>query len=60
MFDLLPDPILRVVAYCKLEGLTNREIASGIDKSIPTVERKLKSIRDLWEREINQAEDSPD
>jgi DNA-directed RNA polymerase specialized sigma24 family protein len=57
LFDLLDDDQLRVVAYCKLEGQTNSQIAATIGKSIPTVERKLRTIRHLWSAEMR---DEPD
>ena len=47
----LQDPVLRQVATRRLEGLTNREIAVRIGRSIPTVERKLRLIREEWSNE---------
>ena len=47
----LRDPMLRQVATGRLEGLTNREIADRIGRSIPTVERKLRLIRRAWSNE---------
>ena len=52
LFELLDDDLLRLVAYCKLEGETNAQIAASIDKSVPTVERKLRTIRHLWSAEV--------
>jgi DNA-directed RNA polymerase specialized sigma24 family protein len=52
LFDLLDDQLLRPVAYCKLEGETNARIAETIGKSVPTVERKLRTIRQLWSAEV--------
>jgi len=43
----LRDPVLRQVAVWKLEGYTNAEIASRLDCSEPTVERRLAIIRRL-------------
>ena len=51
MFAILDDDELCLVAYCKLEGETNRQIAQIIEKSVPTVERKLNLIRRLWSGE---------
>jgi DNA-directed RNA polymerase specialized sigma24 family protein len=51
LFEMLNDDILRVIAYCKLEGLTNEQIARSIDKSVATVERKLAVIRRIWASE---------
>jgi DNA-directed RNA polymerase specialized sigma24 family protein len=53
LFDLLEDEQLRLVAYCKLEGETNSQIAEKIGKSVPTVERKLRAIRQLWSAEVS-------
>lgn len=52
LFDLLGDDQLREVAYCKLEGESNQQIAAAIGKSVPTVERKLRTIRELWCAEV--------
>jgi DNA-directed RNA polymerase specialized sigma24 family protein len=52
LFDLLNDDLLRQVAYRKLEGETNAQIAETIGKSVPTVERKLRAIRQLWSAEV--------
>jgi DNA-directed RNA polymerase specialized sigma24 family protein len=48
---LLPDEQLRQIAVWKMEGYTNAEIAAKIDRSEPTVERKLMRIRELWQGE---------
>ena len=53
LFDLLDDQTLRLVAYCKLVGETNAQIAETIGKSVPTVERKLRTIRQLWSAEVS-------
>jgi DNA-binding CsgD family transcriptional regulator len=39
------------VAVWKLEGYTNAEIAAKLDCTPRTVERKLRIIRGLWQRE---------
>lgn len=41
---------LRRVAVWKLEGYTNAEIAGLLNRSVSAVERKLNSIREIWER----------
>ncbi len=46
----LQQPILRQIAELKMQGYTNAEIADRIERSEPTVERKLKLIRGLWAR----------
>lgn len=56
LFDLLDDPLLRQVAYCRLEGDSNAQIAETIGKSVPTVERKLRTIRQLWSAEVSHDE----
>jgi DNA-directed RNA polymerase specialized sigma24 family protein len=45
------EPNLRAIALLKLEGYTNKEIAGKIDRSVPTVERRLKIIRTAWGEE---------
>ena len=47
----LGDPMLQQVARGRLEGLTHREIAARISRSIPTVERKLRLVREIWSAE---------
>ncbi len=42
------DERLREVALLRLHGYSNQEIASKIGRSIKSVERYLKSIRQLW------------
>jgi DNA-directed RNA polymerase specialized sigma24 family protein len=32
----------------KLEGYSNDEIARAISRSLPTVERRLRVIREIW------------
>jgi DNA-directed RNA polymerase specialized sigma24 family protein len=44
----LNDDSLRRVALFKLDGCTNREIAERMSCVEKTVERKLRSIRQLW------------
>ncbi len=51
LLDRLRDPTLRMVAVWKMEGYTNREIASKLDCVEQTVERKLRSIRGIWSSE---------
>jgi DNA-directed RNA polymerase specialized sigma24 family protein len=44
----LDDPLLKQIALQKLDGYTNEEIAVRIERSVPTVERKLALIREKW------------
>ena len=48
-FQMLKDPDLRQIALWKLEGYTNAEIATQLDCTLRTVERKLERIRGYWE-----------
>ena len=52
LLERLGDPTLRAVAVWKMEGHTNEEIAARLDRSLPTVERKLARIRRAWEKEV--------
>jgi DNA-directed RNA polymerase specialized sigma24 family protein len=51
LLSRLGDGELRQLAIWKMEGYTNAEIAGKFGKSVPTVERKLTRIRQVWERE---------
>ncbi|MDP6446247.1 MAG: sigma-70 family RNA polymerase sigma factor [Pirellulaceae bacterium] len=46
----LEDAGLEEIAKCKLDGHTNVEIAARIQRSVPTVERRLRLIRRKWEQ----------
>jgi DNA-directed RNA polymerase specialized sigma24 family protein len=48
LLECLEDDTLRRVALWKMEGYTNREIADRLGCVEKTVERKIKSIRQLW------------
>jgi RNA polymerase sigma factor (sigma-70 family) len=49
LMEELDDPNLRSVATWKLEGYNNAEVAARLGCSVPTVERKLRRIRVIWE-----------
>ena len=49
LMEELDDPILRSVAAWKLEGYNNADVATRLGCSVPTVERKLRRIRVIWE-----------
>lgn len=51
LLDLLGDDDLRTVALSKMEGYTTEEIAGQLNCAPRTVERKLRLIRGLWEKE---------
>lgn len=44
----LGDDKLRQIALLKMEGYTNDEIASKLETTTRTVERKLQRIREIW------------
>jgi DNA-directed RNA polymerase specialized sigma24 family protein len=48
MLDCLGDPALVQIARLKLEGYTNLEIAQRTGAAPRTVERRLETIRKLW------------
>ncbi len=50
MLESLGKEDLRQVAQWRLEGYSNEEIAERLGRSVGTVERKLKAIREVWER----------
>jgi DNA-directed RNA polymerase specialized sigma24 family protein len=51
LLDALPDAELRQIAVWKMEGHTTEEIAVRLRWVPRTVERRLRLIRDLWNRE---------
>jgi RNA polymerase sigma factor (sigma-70 family) len=48
----LDDPMLKSLAVRKLEGFTTQEIADELGTSTRTIDRKLRLIRAIWEREL--------
>jgi DNA-directed RNA polymerase specialized sigma24 family protein len=46
------DDNLRAIALAKMEDYTNQEIAARLDCSLSTVERSLRLIRKVWQREM--------
>jgi RNA polymerase sigma factor (sigma-70 family) len=50
----LPDLGLRRIALLRFEGYTNTEIAQQVRCVVSTVERRLKRIRALWQRELER------
>jgi DNA-directed RNA polymerase specialized sigma24 family protein len=47
----LNDGKLRQLAIWKMEGFANAEIAEKLSVSVPTIERKLARIRNIWQVE---------
>ena len=50
----LGDPVLRELAIAKMEGASNQEVARRLGVSLPTVERKLRRIRTIWEKRASE------
>lgn len=48
LLDALPEGELREIAIAKLDGFTNDEIAGRLGVQTRTIERKLRTIRQLW------------
>jgi DNA-directed RNA polymerase specialized sigma24 family protein len=44
---------LRQIALWKMEGYTNEEIAGKVACAVPTVERRLRLIRKVWQQRPN-------
>src|SRR5262249_22777027 len=52
LLDLLGDDRLRSIARWKMEGDTNAEVAVKLGCLERTVERKVRMIRDRWEKAL--------
>ena len=50
LLNALPKPEFREIVVLKLEGHTNCEIANQLDRGLSSIERKLKTIRDIWRK----------
>lgn len=48
LLDQLQHPDLQRIAILKMEGYTNQEIAAQFDRGLTTIERKLRTIREIW------------
>jgi DNA-directed RNA polymerase specialized sigma24 family protein len=51
LFSRLDDPGLCLLALLKMEGYSNEEAARHLGCALSTVERRLRLIRDTWQRE---------
>jgi DNA-directed RNA polymerase specialized sigma24 family protein len=51
LLGLLGDDMLRTITLRKMEGCTNEEVAGHLGCAVATVERRLRLIRKLWEKE---------
>lgn len=49
----LPEGDLREIAVAKLDGFTNEEIANRLGVQTRTVERKLRTIREIWSQDAS-------
>lgn len=52
LFDKLDGPVLKRVAQLRLDGASRSEIAAELGVSVPTVDRKLRLIREAWRDEL--------
>lgn len=52
LFDQLPDADLRTIATLKLEGHTIDEMSAKLGRAPATIERKVKVIRAVWEKDL--------
>lgn len=48
LLNILVHEDLKQITLLKMEGCTNAEIARRLDRSLTTVERKLRTIRSIW------------
>ncbi len=53
LMSKLPKLELRQIVSLKLEGYSNREIAGQLGRGLSSIERKLKTIRSIWNDELN-------
>lgn len=50
----LPDKTAQRIAALKIEGFTHQEIADKLEINTRTVERRLKQIRELWQKILSE------
>ena len=51
MLDKLDDE-MRPVVYLRMDGYTNEEISQRLNRSLATIERRLRLLRDQWLEEL--------
>ena len=56
LFDQLQDTDLRTIAILKMEGHTIDEMSAKLGRAPATIERKLKVIRAVWEKDLANQE----
>jgi DNA-directed RNA polymerase specialized sigma24 family protein len=54
LLNALHDDVQRQIARQRLEGMSNEEIANSTGISVRSVERKIKLIREIWTRLLEQ------
>jgi len=52
LLNSLPDQVLRSVAVWRMEGTSVEEMARSLNCSPRSVKRKLRLIREIWEKEV--------
>jgi DNA-directed RNA polymerase specialized sigma24 family protein len=52
LLQALGDETLRTIARDTIAGHTQEEIAQTVGLSIPSIQRKLRIIRQCWEKEL--------
>lgn len=52
LMRILPDETSRQLALLKMEGHTHEEIAEKLKCNVRTIERRLKQIRELWGKRL--------
>ncbi|MEM8680588.1 MAG: ECF-type sigma factor [Planctomycetota bacterium] len=55
LLESIHEPTCREVARLRMEGYRNEEIARQLNRSVKTVERKLRLVRDALKRELGDA-----
>lgn len=53
LIDLLPDHAIRLACTLRLDGHDNRSIADRLGVSLPTIERYLRKVREVWSKELD-------
>lgn len=56
LLAILPDEMAQQIAVLKMEGYTHDEIAEKLGCNTRTVERRLKQIREVWQRRLDEQE----
>jgi RNA polymerase sigma factor (sigma-70 family) len=51
LLERLDDDLRRIV-FLKRDGFTNEEIAQRVNRSVATIERRLRLLRDEWTQEL--------